>query len=779
MLQVFYWLIAVELIGLAAFPILWLLLPKFSDRGYGQSKTLGILLLAYVAWILSVTGALPSSEAVLIGLLLTLAAVSSWLVYRNRDEMLAFVRRRWRLLAFIEIAFLVVFLGWALFRAYDPAIDHTEQPMDFAFLNASIESNFGHPEDPWLRGESISYYYFGYWMMGVISELSGVESSVSYNLSLALIPALAVAGIVSLVVSAVRADGGRFRLAAVSGLFAAGMLVFAANLAGVLEFMRANSIGSQSLYDWIAIDGLDGPAETAAEGWTPSETWWWFKATRVINTLEDGEWIDHTIEEFPFFSFMLGDLHPHVMAIPFALAFAAFAFHWLRDDLDLRDVVGVRAVRLWGTVLAMALSLGGLAFTNMWDLPTGAAVLLGATALRAYRGNESAPRFWFRWNAFGPPLLVIALAVLLYLPYYFIFTASVNGIGAVNTTTRYMHMFVFWGPLLAVVIPFVFASFWQTVMGADWRRAALLSLAVAFLPFVVWMVVRLQHADVEGSSSGRLLHIMPLALLVGMSIWASIHEASGRNSRKGRAFALMAAALGLLLIMGVELLFVDDYFGGENERMNTVFKLYYQAWLLLSVSAGFALYYWLDTRSSLVGRARLLSTLWAVAAVSLILCGLYYTAAAPVDKAAHFRASPSLDGLGYVHSRSPAEWQAIQFVRENIPAGEGILESVGEWGDAGLISRSTGVATVFNWPGHQLQWRGMGWVAGGRGDDIARIYSSLDAAEAKALLDEYEVGYVYIGPRERSAHPGPGLDKFAEIADIVFQQDEVTIYEVR
>ena len=269
MLNVLLWLVTVEIIGLTVFPLAYFLLPKLSDRGYGLSKPLGILLFGYAAWILSTLHLVPSVRLTLVGLVVLVAASSGVLAYLYREELTAFVRRSWRLIAVSEIVFILFFLGWTLFQSYDPAIDHTEQPMDFAFLNASIGSTLGQPEDPWLRGESISYYYFGYWMMGVVSELSGVASNFSYNLSLALVPAMAAAAVLCLVMSMVRFDRGPLRVAVISGVGAGLLLVVVANLEGILEFMYANAMGSQGFYDWVGISGLSGPTETPTESWTP------------------------------------------------------------------------------------------------------------------------------------------------------------------------------------------------------------------------------------------------------------------------------------------------------------------------------------------------------------------------------------------------------------------------------------------------------------------------------------------------------------------------------
>ena len=220
--------------------------------------------------------------------------------------------------------------------------------MDLALLSRppSVRTA-GHPEDPWLRGESISYYYFGYWMMGALSQIAAVPSNIAYNLAMALIPAMGAAGIFGLVVNMVRLDkarngvagtdgnstdgasigpaslnGTHKKYAIVAGIAAALFLVVAANLEGVLEFMRLNGMGSQGFYDWIRIDGLPGPMPrrprragrrpTSGGGSMPAAS----STPSTASTI-----IDNTIQEFPFFSFLLGDMHPHVMSIPFVAAF--------------------------------------------------------------------------------------------------------------------------------------------------------------------------------------------------------------------------------------------------------------------------------------------------------------------------------------------------------------------------------------------------------------------------------------------------------------------------
>ena len=783
MSDVLLWLITVEIIGLAAFAPAYFLLPKLADRGWGISKPLGILVVGYAAWILSVLRVVPSVRLTLLALVVILVIGAAALFYLRRDEVIAFVRREWRLLLAAELVFLAFFALWALFRASDPAINHTEQPMDFAFLNASIRSTLGQPEDPWMRGESVSYYYFGYWMMGALSELSGVASNVSYNLSLALIPALASMGIFSIVSSLARSEGAGLRLSVVCGVAGGAILGVVSNLEGVLEFMRANAIGSQGMYDWIAVDKVDGPAETPSGNWYPDEFWWWFRATRVINTFVDGHGIDYTIQEFPFFSFILGDLHPHMAVIPFALLFTGLALNFFRADLPniLRP-----SYLAYGGLFVMALSLGGLAFTNMWDLPTYAALIVVIAILKAYHEFSRQPEDEGENPTLGAriidaaalALMVVAIAILLYLPYYLGISASVSGIGAVVTPTRYAHTFIVWGVPLVIVAPFVVASFWQTVVGPDWRGMTVVSLLVALGPFILWIILRLQSVDPVGSPESRLVHILPFVVLIGMSAWSALHEVKARGP-SGKAFALILATFGLLLIMGPELMFVDDSFDTPSQRMNTVFKLYYQAWILLASAGGFALYFWASSRPTLRGWNRTLSTLWAIAAVALVSGSLYYTAAAFVSKSQDSTQATTLDGLEFVRESDPAEYAAIQYVKNNLPEDAAILEGVGEWFNAGLISRSTGHPTIYNWPGHELQWRGPSPEFGRRELDVATIYQTADFEEALELLAKYDIAYVYIGPRERNKYGGPGLDKFPERMDTLFQEYDVALYGLR
>ena len=776
MLNVLVWLVAIEAVGLAAFPLCYYLFPRLRDRGISISKPLGLLLIGYLSWILSVLHVLPSVQITVAGLLVAVAGLSWWYLWARRREVLGLLWRERTAILVAEAIFLALFFGWVIYRAYDPSISHTEKPMDFAFLNASVRSDFGAPEDPWLRGSSISYYYFGYWMMGTLTKLTGISSSISYNLSLALIPAMAAMGMFGLVYSLVRADSKRLRYALAGGIAAALLLTVVANLEGVLEFMRANGMGSSGFWDWVRIDGLDGPAPVLTETWRPQEFWWWWHATRVISTSGGGQLVDYTIQEFPFFSFMLGDLHPHVMSLPFVILFLAVCWNLLRSPLHVWREPSVRA---YATILAIGLSLGGLGFTNMWDLPVFAALLLGTVALKTYtvRGGS----VWGLVKGTVPfGAAVIGVALLLFLPYYLEFTSQVSGIAPVTgPTTRPIHMFIVWALFLVAIIPFILGVFWRTTLKEDWARLSLFSMLIGFLPYVVWAFL---YAEGGGAFSGmleRLFHVLPWALLISIAVYSALWLSREDRPSMGKVFALGLSALGLLLIMGPELLYVDDAFGGATERMNTVFKLYYQGWIVLAAASGFALYYWGSLRESVSGWRRLSTHLWAGVVVVLLIGATYYPPAAAASKGDLFHEGATLDGLAFINRSRGAEYRAIQFIRETAGPDSAVLEAVGGGYSAfGRISASTGVPTVLGWPGHEVQWRGSSGPLEGRQEDVATIYQTQDVEEAKSLLARYRVDYVYVGPREEEQYGSEGLGKFPSFMDAPFSEDGVTVYRM-
>ncbi|SVD57587.1 uncharacterized protein METZ01_LOCUS410441, partial [marine metagenome] len=157
MFDTIIWIITIEIIGVASFPFCYYLFPFLKDRGYCISKSIGILILGYFTWILSASKLLPSIQPTIIWLMLLFVCLSIFYAYKTRKELNLFIKTNLKMLVISEVVFILVFLFWIIYKTYDPAINHTEQPMDFGFLNSAIRSVYGHPQDPWLAGNNIDY----------------------------------------------------------------------------------------------------------------------------------------------------------------------------------------------------------------------------------------------------------------------------------------------------------------------------------------------------------------------------------------------------------------------------------------------------------------------------------------------------------------------------------------------------------------------------------------------------------------------------------------------
>ena len=783
------WFLTLEGLGVIALPWIYAVFRFLPDRGLSLAKPLALLVLAYLVWLLGLTHILPNTQLTIWVVFAGIGVGSAWLAGRKWEELRDFLRAHWPALAAGEVAFLLMFVAWALVVSGSPGISHTEKPMDFMLLNASHQARYFPAEDSWLSGHSISYYYFGHIIMATLAKMSDVGTSVGYNLAITTLPALAGAAAFGLVYNLVRLSGGATRWALGAGAAAPMLVLLSGNLGGALEFVRLRGWAGTGFWDWAGIDGLTAAATSG--GVFPSEFWWWFKSTRVIGTSEGGTTLDYTITEFPAFSFLLGDLHAHVLAIPFFLLAIAASLNIYCSP----GVLGLAWLRRhWPQATLAALCGGALAFINFWDFPTTMALLAGALLLKAYRDcpTSMAQSIAAALSTFVP---LFVLAVAMFAPVYFTFSGQTSGVlPLTEVATRPFHLFLVIGPFLLLSLAFL-----PRLLAGVGRLsqanspAAVLALLVVGVPIGVWIASAFLFVLVaDGSQAAfddlgrRLLLAGPGALVVGAAVFVATTLArQGRES--AAAFVAVMIALGLYLIMNAELYHIVDSFGGAWRRMNTVFKFYYQAWLLLGIASSFALYalwpHGSEEPAARRGREVLLRTARYAGATALgvlLAASFYYTLGATLDRGGAY-AEPlegrTLDGLAYLRTADPGEYSAIAWLRDEAIAGT-IVEAVGDdYSDHANISSSTGLPTVLGWKGHELQWRGSAEAFAGREQDVATIYSGQNPATARQLLEKYGVRYVYLGSRERKQYGVTSLSELDAFLKTAFEQDGVLVYE--
>ena len=445
--------------------------------------------------------------------------------------------------------------------------------------------------------------------------------------------------------------------------------------------------------------------------------------------------------------------------------------------------------------LVIALSLGGLAFLNSWDLPLGLGLFLGTTFIASRRSVETWGREQTRdWGIFAGAL--VAASVLLYLPFYlgdrpsplFPWILPVEGVH-----TRYIDYFLVLGLFLLVTIPFlltlVFRHRRSDSMGGEWWRIAL----IVVTPIVVWAVIVMLAGTFQGEFveslaeiGWRFLWTLPLMALIGLALWLTLRLGAFSSVSAPVAFAALLVFAGLFVTLGPELFRIVDVFGN---RMNTVFKFYYQAWILLALASAFAVYYLFANWDWSRPLRRAAGATAVVLVGLLVVASSMYSFGAIDNKAGSWSGSPTLNGLAFVGPPDSSERQALEFISRDAGPDSVLVEAVavddrgipgGSYNiDYARISGRTGVPTVLGWAGHEEQWRGNRIGFRERADDVRAIYTEIDPIAVRDLLEKYGIEYVYVGRLERDLYGVPDTATFDIFMDRVFEAGDVAIYKVR
>ncbi len=866
------WYLAVTVIGAAAYPLAFRLFRRLPDRGYTLARTFGLLIISWLFWLLGSVGLLQNDAG---GMLLAgavVAGVGLWALKREGlSELRGWLREQRATVIAVEIVFLAAFILMAWVRAHNPKIENTEKPMEYMFINAIWRSPAFPPSDAWLSGHAVSYYYFGYFMVAALARLTDTLTAVSFNLALALLFALTAVGALGVVMNLIALETKRKqkdeeeRLHPSSfilhpsfwpALLAPVLVLVVGNFYGVFKLAHDNGmlkdaalpavyydfgvqhdpavspqtladfssppglrVGMINLWTWLNLKGLsETPPNKPAAFVVDSFFWRWFSGARVVHDRNLIGVETEAIDEMPAFSFLLGDLHPHVLALPFVALALALALDWLLWatalgvwDFGIWDLF--RSPLLAPRLFFSALSLGGLAFLNTWDFPiywfVMTAALIGGLGL-AWGWAD----VWKRWRAWaGLPIVIALLSIVLYLPFYFTFQNQAGGLlPNLIYPTRFQQTVIFFGPVLVGVSLFVFwlARHGRAVLDGKAAVMAgsgivlLLLLAVLVLTFAASLrpelasfvdsaiapLSRLQAIALlwQRRAVDSLAFIFP-ALLIGLTIGLGVGLL--RNGHSPLTTHLHSPALlmvlviiltGALLMLGPEFVYLRDNFGS---RMNTMFKFYFQTWVLWALASAYGAWH-LWRHAGSIGRA-VTATLMTLS----IAAGMLYTVPtlnskfvtdAPPD-------GPTLDGMANFAAQHPDDWAAIQWLQQNASEASGqpvLAEGIGGsyWveGRFSRFSMATGLPTVMGWPGHEQQWRGPYFFAKAskvseREGDIRTLYTTRDWATARDILTRYNIEYVIASGLEKDKYKPAYFAKFDQFMRVAFQSGEVTIYQ--
>ena len=777
------WWLTIELIGAIAFPVGFLFFRFLPDRGYGFSKALGLLLLSYLLWIGATAHVIANARWSIVLILVLMAALSAILAVRRRDDLTRFLREHWRYVLVVEGLFAVTFAASLWLRSFIAGSDLTsgEKPMQYAFLNATLRADHFPVQDPWFAGEPLSYYYFGFINMASLMKLTAVPTQIGFNLALGLTIALSAVAMFGLVYNLV-ATLGKPAHAVVFGIVGVGLLLLVGNLEGFFELWAIHSDGPRWLFDWLGMPSLDG-SQSSSEWYPTQEPFWWVRNRHVPTS-----WY---FNETPFWGFQLGDNTTQNIVLPFVLMTMGVAFNAIRSQ-SLFDVSWIRKNVL--TFLLMALIVGALSSLNSWSFPPSLFLLVLAVVAGNWWFGRDTPASRIRAAA-GFSVLLAVTAFLLFLPFYLesrgamwpVVPSEVSLGAEPNLTliTQPKYLFIHWGPLLWLAPGFAAATLsWGFLSRLGVRSLA--GLLPGLAPLLIWALLVFRDLGGGGlveeieTRDANILTIAILIVLVTASTLGCVRALSQRRNAIGESvmFSLASIGTGFLLILGVELFFMRDSWGGA--RITTMFKLYHHIWIVLSVGAAFGLYYVLFHLRFAGVLSNLGKYLWIAAAAVLLAAGLVFAPAVMFSRTNGFSTPQSLDSYQFSLRRySPEQYQSVVWLNDHVDGSPVVLQAVlgGEapWG----VSSFTGLPTVLGIVFHETAWRGSAELVQQRVVDVEKAYTTLSVAEAREILEKYDVEYVYVGPFEEARYGEAGLPKFRAFMDVAFQNGEVVIYRTR
>ena len=808
------WFLALEVICLIAFPLTWWALRPLHDRGLLFSRVVGLLLVAWVAWLLVNSGVVQFSTATIALAMLIVAIPSAAVLAVHWREIAAWLREHWRMVIAAESLFVLAYLAFVLIRAANPDLWHPwrggEKPMELAYFTAVARSSVLPPYDPWFAGGYLNYYYWGYFILSIPTRLTGIPPVTAFNLAVPTLFALTATGAGALayyLVKSARAvpaeapsvpapPGRRWRRAlpwsrirrwlpgggAVVGLISAVMVAIAGNLDGVVQLFRILSDRINGIP--LPLSAFDFWRSSRAIPEIPD-----FEPNALTPWLEMRDQVEHGfhITEFPYFTFLFADLHAHMMTMPFALLAVAFGFAALLGV----SRSGPKSVWSWACVALMGLAVGSLWTINSWEYPAYALLMVGFAAAAAWMmPGELKARV-----AFGAALTMVAVIVsyVAFLPFHSATETFGTGIEPTRWRTPLTNYLLIHAlPLLAalallsVTLPRTCAPLLARIRTAtrvpaahQWLLAG--ALAGVVLACYFWAAGFL--------TAGVLVILLTLTCWSLAATLLRRHEPATRSDVAALGMLAIALAIGI----GVDFVRVE----GDIARMNTVFKYYLVAWLLFGVAGAYGFWRgwtaWRVRRGLRAGVIR-----WSCAAlVGVVAVGvmIYPALATPARIQDRFHSTPlTLDGAAWmpdaVHWErdEPIEmrWDAdaILWLQDNVAGTPVILEAHGDqyrWN--GRMSVYTGLPTVIGWPWHQTQQRNDWDLIRRRARDVSSIYNTLSKNAALDLIHEYRVRYVVVGDLERIYYLPHGIEKFDRMVEdgdleLAYANDRTTIYRV-
>jgi len=436
---ILYWWILIFGVGVVFLPLSFFLFGNFFDKGYAFTKTLGILLISYIVWLLGSLKIVPFFTEIIwliiigfvfLNYLILKYQISNIKYQKYKLKFKSLIRKSWRIWLFEEALFFLSFLFWSYVRGFQPDIHGLEKFMDYGFVNSILRSRYFPPADMWLAGENINYYYFGHLVSAVLTKLSGIDSAITYNLMIATLFALTFVTSFSfgsnLFFIGKQKKFGHLKLGIKNSLEIRNLKLEI--LAGLLTaFLLTLGGNLHPLWYLLKHGSYQG--------------YWYPDATRFIVQQFGAQ--DNTIHEFPIYSFVVADLHGHLLNLPNVLLFLALVLAIFTQEMP--------QLLLY---FFISLFLGIFYITNAWDFATYNLVFGSLVLLFNYLKYRNFLELFFQTSKIVFP--VFLGSIILTLPFHLNFKNLVSGIALANFHSPFWMLLVLWGFPLFLTVIFLF-----------------------------------------------------------------------------------------------------------------------------------------------------------------------------------------------------------------------------------------------------------------------------------------------------------------------------------
>lgn len=615
-----------------------------------------------------------------------------------------------------ESLFLFALCFWTYLRGFNPRIEGLEKFMDYGFLNSVLRSEYVPPKDMWFAGGNINYYYFGHYISAFITRLSGIKTEIAYNIMMAALFAFCMALSFVIAANLLKGFGIKKKAQIIGGIISA----FLVSLGGNLHSF---------FYGFLS--------KFTEEG----DKYWFPDATRYIGY--NPETRDKTIHEFPVYSFVVSDLHAHVINMVFVLSLLALLIAVFRklqkrrpDNFDRLNIISEAFIP---ELLLLGLLTGIFQMSNYWDYPiylTVTLFTLFCAGIRQYGYNKTMINI-----SFIRFFIVLASSIVFALPFNMAFDNMAGGIRFTEDRTLPHQFFVLWGYQLTLTII-----------------------------FFIYILYTEQNIKLKREYSKKRQKIRS-----EMTLIARIQNVLDKNPIEDVfAVILCVSAIGLLIIP--EIVYVKDIYSAEHKRANTMFKLTYQAFIMFGLAAG---YIFIRIRRQSHRNWRI--TAAKIIAIIMIALPMIYPFYAIPSWYRHLDPEryEGLDGLAFMKKEHPDDYDLVIWLRENVQGQPAILEANGDsYSYYGRISMSTGLPTIQGWYVHEWLWRNDFNIVNERVEEVKTVYESVDIDMTRKILGKYQIKYIVIGQPERDSFPELNEEKLLALGNVVFERPEVKLIEI-